>query len=38
MGVKEKEVKNELISNLIKKMKNNYICLPSFQRDFVWYF
>lgn len=36
MSIKEKDVKNELISELIKKMKRDYICLPSFQRDFVW--
>jgi hypothetical protein len=36
MSVKEKDVKDELILELIKKMKRDYICLPSFQRDFVW--
>ena len=36
MSVREKDVKNEFISDLINKMKRDYICLPSFQRDFVW--
>jgi uncharacterized protein with ParB-like and HNH nuclease domain len=36
MSIKEKDVKSEFISKLVQKMKNDYICLPSFQRDFVW--
>lgn len=33
---KEKDVKPELINSLIKKMKVDSVCLPSFQREFVW--
>jgi uncharacterized protein with ParB-like and HNH nuclease domain len=34
--MKEKTVKTESISSLIRKMELNDLCLPSFQRDFEW--
>ncbi len=36
MKNKEKDVKNCTIEFLVREMKRNHICLPSFQRDFVW--